>query len=144
MLTRLVAWIALTARFETANQVEILVLRHQLAVLQRNTPRPRMSWADRAFITALVRQLPRRRRLGLLVTPATVMNWHRRLVAASGRRRRPSPAAAAGLAAWAASMSSPARYSSALPCTIAGSRSAAHSWRGRVALTRPPVAPRAS
>src|SRR3954468_24443923 len=81
MLTRLVAWIVLLTRSETTNQVEILVLRHQLAVLRRSTPRPRMSWADRAFITALVRLLPRRRRLGLLVTPATVLRWHRRLVA---------------------------------------------------------------
>jgi putative transposase len=60
MLTRLGARIALLARSETANQVEILVLRHQLAMLQRTTPRPRMSWADRAFIAALVRLLPRR------------------------------------------------------------------------------------
>src|SRR4051812_39647043 len=67
--TRLVTWIALLARSETANHAEILVLRHQLAVLQRSTPRPRMSWADRALIAALVRLLPCRRRLGLLVTP---------------------------------------------------------------------------
>src|SRR3954454_16064804 len=81
MLTRLVAGVVLLPRSETTNQVEILVLRHQLAVLRRSTPRPRMSWADRAFITALVRLLPRRRRLGLLVTPATVLRLHRRLVA---------------------------------------------------------------
>jgi hypothetical protein len=81
MLTRLVAWIVLLARSETANQVEILVLRHQLAVLWRSTPRPRMSWADRAFSAAMVRLLPHGRRLGLLVTPATVLRWHRRLVA---------------------------------------------------------------
>jgi putative transposase len=45
MFTRLVSWIALLARSETANQVEILVLRHQLAVLRRGTPRPGMSWS---------------------------------------------------------------------------------------------------
>jgi len=50
MLTRLVAWMVLLTRSETTNQIEILVLRHQLAVLRRSTPRPRMSWADRAFI----------------------------------------------------------------------------------------------
>src|SRR3954451_11562678 len=81
MLTRLVAWIVLLTRSEAANQVEILVLRHRLAVLRRSTPRPRMSWADRALIAALVRLLPCRRRHGLLVTPATVLRWHRRLVA---------------------------------------------------------------
>jgi putative transposase len=52
-LTRLVAFFVLLTQSETANQVEILVLRHQLAVLRRSTPRPRMSWADRALIAAL-------------------------------------------------------------------------------------------
>ena len=60
---------------------EVLGLRHQLAVLQRRTPRPRMSWTDRALIAALTRLLPRPRRLGLLVTPATMLRWHRRLIA---------------------------------------------------------------
>src|SRR3954453_17753641 len=81
MLTRLVAWMVLLTRSDSANQVEILVLRHQLAVLRRSTPRPRMRGAARAFLAALVRLLPRRRRLGLLVTPSTVLRWHRRLVA---------------------------------------------------------------
>jgi hypothetical protein len=81
MLTRLLAWIVLLTRSKTTNQVEILVLRQQLAVLRRSTPRPRMSWADRAFMAALVRLSPHRRRLGLLVTPASVLRWHRRLVA---------------------------------------------------------------
>lgn len=80
-LTRLVAWIVLLARSETRNEVEILVLRHQLAVLQRSTARPRVSWADRAFLAALTPLLPTHRRLGLLVTPATILRWHRRLVA---------------------------------------------------------------
>jgi hypothetical protein len=53
--------------------VEILVLRHQLAVLNRRTPRPRMNWADRASIAALSRWLPGHRRAGLLVTPATIL-----------------------------------------------------------------------
>src|SRR4051794_32293320 len=104
MLTRLVAWIALLARSETANQVEILVLRHQLAVLQRSKPRPRMSWADRAFIAALVRLLPRHRCLGLLVTPATVLRWHRQLVArrwTTTPARPGRPAIPAGLRALA-------------------------------------------
>src|SRR6185436_16519627 len=64
----------------TTKEIEIQVLRHQLAVLQRRTPRPRMSWTDRAVIAALIRLLPVRRRLGLLVTPATVLRWHRQLI----------------------------------------------------------------
>ena len=79
-ISRLLAWMVLLARSDTTNEVEILVLRHQLAVLQRRTPRPRMSWADRALIAALTRLLPTRRRLGMLVTPATILRWHRRLI----------------------------------------------------------------
>ena len=70
----------LCTRSDTAKEIEILVLRHQLAVLQRRTPRPRISWPDRALIAALTRLLPTRRRLGLLVTPATILRWHQRLV----------------------------------------------------------------
>ena len=68
-------------------EVEILVLRHQLAVLQRRRPRPRISWTDRAVIAALGRLLPACRRRGLLVTPATILRWHRHLV----RRRWTTP-----------------------------------------------------
>jgi hypothetical protein len=81
MFSNLLSWIVLRTRSDTAKDIEILVLRHQLAVLQRRTPRPRMSWTDRALIAALTRLLPVRRRLGLLITPATVLGWHRRLVA---------------------------------------------------------------
>ena len=77
----LLGWIVLRARSETSKEIEILVLRHQLAVLQRRTPRPPMNWTDRALIAALTRLLPTPRRLGLLVTPATVLRWHRQLVA---------------------------------------------------------------
>jgi hypothetical protein len=71
--TRLLRWMVLLIRSDTAMEVEILVLRHQLAVLGRRTSRPRMSWADRALTAALTRLLPTRRRLGLLVTPATIL-----------------------------------------------------------------------
>jgi putative transposase len=70
----------LHTRFDTANEIEILVLRHQLAVLQRRTPRPQISWTDRAVIAALARLLPARRRSGFLVTPATLLRRHRHLV----------------------------------------------------------------
>ena len=82
----------LHARSDTANEIEILVLRHQLAVLQRRTPRPRISWSDRAVITALARLLPARPRRGFLVTPATILRWHRQLV----RRRWTTPGISPG------------------------------------------------
>jgi putative transposase len=104
VFSKLLSWILLGTRSDTTKDVEILVLRHQLAVLQRRTPRPRISWPDRALIAALTRLLPTRRRLGLLVTPATILRWHQRLVsrhwttqpARSGR-----PAIPAGLRALA-------------------------------------------
>jgi len=102
--TRLVSWMVLLARSDAAKDIEILVLRHQLAVLHRKTPRPPMSWADRALIAALVRRLPGHRRVGLLITPATILRWHRRLVArhwATERRHPGRPAIQAGLRALA-------------------------------------------
>jgi hypothetical protein len=81
MFAKLLSWIVLHTRSDTSKEIEILVLRHQLAVLQRRTPCPRMTWTDRALIAALTRLLPLRRRLGLLVTPATILRWHRQLIA---------------------------------------------------------------
>ena len=100
MFTKLLGWIVLRTRSDTTKDIEILVLRHQLAVLQRRTPRPRMTWTDRALVAALIRLLPVRRRLGLLVTPATILRWHRQLTPAaglspSGPVDRPSPPACA-------------------------------------------------
>jgi putative transposase len=81
MFFKLLSWLVLWARSETSKEIEILVLRHQLAVLRRQTRRPRLSWADRALFAALTRLLPTPRRLELLVTPATILRWHRQLVA---------------------------------------------------------------
>src|SRR3954451_1423733 len=80
MFATLLGWIVLNTRSDTTKDIEILVLRRQLAVLQRRTPRPRIHWTDRALITALTRLLPRPRRLGLVVTPATILRWHRQLI----------------------------------------------------------------
>jgi len=78
---RLLDWFVLLARSDAAKDAEILVLRHQVAVLQRTVQRPRLSWADRAVISALARCLPRKRRLSLIVSPRTLLRWHARLVA---------------------------------------------------------------
>jgi putative transposase len=102
MFSKLLGWIVLHTRSDTTKDIEILVLRHQLAVLQRHTPRPRMSWTDRALLAALTRLLPRPRRLGLLVTPATILRWHRQLLARrwTTQPTRPGrPAIPAGLRA---------------------------------------------
>jgi hypothetical protein len=102
MFSTLLGWIVLRTRSDTTKDIEILVLRHQLTVLQRRTPRPRMTWTDRALIAALTRLLPVRRRLGLLVTPATILRWHRQLIARrwTTQPTRPGrPAIPAGLRA---------------------------------------------
>ena len=67
-------------RAELAKDVELVLLRHQLSVLARRHQRPRLRPADRAFIAALARLLPFQRRHGLVVTPATLLRWHRELV----------------------------------------------------------------
>ena len=102
IFTKLLGWIVLRTRSDTTKDIEALVLRHELAVLQRRTPRPRMSWTDRALIAALTRLLPRPRHLGLLVNPATILRWHRQLIARrwTTQPTRPGrPAIPAGLRA---------------------------------------------
>jgi putative transposase len=80
LMTRLFAWVALLARSGASKDIEILVLRHEIAVLRRQVPRPKPDWADRAVIAALARLLPRRLRLHRIVTPGTLLTWHRRLI----------------------------------------------------------------
>ena len=82
ILVRLCGWLALLPRSDLDKSTEILVLRHQIAVLQRQVRTPRLSRADRAVLAALTRRLSaaRRRQLALIVTPRTILRWHADLV----------------------------------------------------------------
>jgi putative transposase len=77
---QLIAWLGLLARSSRSKNAEILVLRHEVAVLRRQVSRPRLSWADRAVFAALTRLLSQAGRVHRIVTPATVLRWHRDLV----------------------------------------------------------------
>lgn len=78
--------LALLARSSAWKDAEILALRHEVAVLRRANPKPRLTWSDRALRAALSRILPKGLRACRIVTPATLMRWHRRLVTAKWRQ----------------------------------------------------------
>ena len=80
IFSRICGWLVLLGRSSASKNAELLVLRHEVAVLHRTKPRPRLDWADRAVLAALIRLLPWHLRMYRLVTPGTVLRWHHRLV----------------------------------------------------------------
>jgi putative transposase len=82
-LCRSIQLLTLLARGDPAKDLELMVLRHQLAVLRRQVPRPRLEPADRALLAAISRVLPRSRWSCFLVKPETLLRWHRGMVAGS-------------------------------------------------------------
>jgi Homeodomain-like domain len=89
LLVTVVSWLALLARSSASKDAEILVLRHEVAVLRRANPRPHLSWTERAVVAALARVLPKALRACRIVTPGTLLRWHRRMAAAKWGQPRP-------------------------------------------------------
>jgi hypothetical protein len=80
IMVRVLGWLVLLGRSQASMDAEILVLRHEVMVLRRQVARPQPDWADRAILAALARQLPAALRASRLVTPGTLLAWHRRLI----------------------------------------------------------------
>jgi putative transposase len=80
IMVRVFGWLVLLGRSQASKNTEIMVLRHEVTVLRRQVARPRPDWADRAILAALARQLPALLRAHRLVTPRTLLAWHRRLI----------------------------------------------------------------
>jgi putative transposase len=81
IMIRVFGWLVLLGRSQASKDAEILVLRHEVMVLRRQVARPQPDWAHRAVLAALARLLPTALRGSRLVTPGTLLAWHRRLVA---------------------------------------------------------------
>src|SRR5205823_6372694 len=89
LLRWLLQFIAFVVRSNEFKEVEIVVLRHELAILRPKTRRPAMTAVDRVFVAAASRLLPRECWRSFIVTPATLLRWHRRLVARRWTYARP-------------------------------------------------------
>ncbi|WP_239332281.1 integrase core domain-containing protein [Frankia sp. CiP3] len=91
VFVRLTGWLGLLARSSASKDAEILLLRHELAVLRRQVARPRLTWADRAIFARLARLLPCASWPVLPVRPDTLLRWHRRLIRRHWARPRGRP-----------------------------------------------------
>ena len=80
IMIRVFGWLVLLGRGQASKDAEIMVLRHEVAVLRRQVTRPKPDWADRAILVALARLLPAGLRAHRLVTPGTLLAWHRQLI----------------------------------------------------------------
>ena len=80
IMIRVSGWLLLLGRSQASKNTEIMVLRHEVTVLRRQVTRPKLDWADRAVLAALARLLPAVLRGHRLVTPGTLLTWHRRLI----------------------------------------------------------------
>jgi putative transposase len=93
-MVRVLGWLVLLGRSQPSKDTEIMVLRHEVMVLRRQVARPRPDWADRAILAAMARRLPAALRSSRMVTPGTLLAWHRRLITRKwtypGRPGRPS------------------------------------------------------
>ncbi|GAB2806659.1 hypothetical protein GCM10027073_44200 [Streptomyces chlorus] len=80
LATRIFTWLALLCRSTAAKNAEVLILRHEVAVLRRQVAAPKPTWPDRALLTVLARLQPRALRGHRIVTPRTLLAWHQRLI----------------------------------------------------------------
>ena len=80
IMVRVLGWLVPLGRRQASRDAEIMVLRHEVALLRRSVTKPRPDWADRAILAALARHLQAMLRVHRLVTPGTLLAWHRRLI----------------------------------------------------------------
>ncbi|MFD1937377.1 MULTISPECIES: hypothetical protein [Nonomuraea] len=130
IFVRLAEWVVLLARSQQSKDAEILVLRHQLAVLRRQVARPQPSWADRAVISVLARLLSSEDRRWLFVTPGTLLRWHADLVPRRwtfkrrSQGRPPAPPSRPWYFVW------PGRIRGGVPADCRGTRRSGQPGRG--------------